>query len=133
MNWNMRANQKDKRMEEVILKTIAAFSNKYGGKLLIGVDDDSQVLGLDSDYQTFKEVNQDHFELHLRNLINANFGKDFAASQSEVSFAEVEGKEFCIVDVKRGTAAKYIMATTNNGPKRESSMCEPEILLRNSQ
>ena len=39
MRWNWRENCLDKKMEEIILKTIAAFSNKDGGKLIIGVTD----------------------------------------------------------------------------------------------
>ncbi len=66
MRWNWKENRLDKKMEEIILKTIAAFNNAEGGKLLIGVTDEGDILGLESDYNTFKEANKDHFELHLR-------------------------------------------------------------------
>ena len=61
MRWNWRENKLDKKMEEIILKTISAFSNAEGGKLLIGVTDEGEILGLESDYNTFKEANKDHF------------------------------------------------------------------------
>ena len=38
-----RERRKDKRMEDAIVKTVAAFLNTDGGTLLIGVDDDAQV------------------------------------------------------------------------------------------
>ena len=76
MRWNWKENRLDKKMEEIILKTIAAFSNAEGGKLLIGVTNEGEILGLDSDYNTFKEANKDHFELHLRNIVNNAFGKE---------------------------------------------------------
>ena len=36
-------------MEEIILKSISAFSNGDGGKLLIGVSDNGEILGLEED------------------------------------------------------------------------------------
>ena len=40
MRYDMRENKVNKKLEEVILKTIAAFSNAEGGTLVMGVDDD---------------------------------------------------------------------------------------------
>ena len=40
----------NKKLEEVILKTVAAFANSQGGTLLIGVDDEGTILGLEQDY-----------------------------------------------------------------------------------
>ena len=84
MRWNWRENKLDRKMEEVILKTISAFSNADGGKLLIGVTDEGEIIGLESDYNTLKEPNKDHFELHFRNLVNDAFGKEYAATQLTV-------------------------------------------------
>ena len=78
MRWNLREARQDKKMEEIILKSIAAFNNSEGGKLLIGVADNGEILGLQEDYNTLKEANKDHFELHLRNIVNNAYGKDFA-------------------------------------------------------
>jgi predicted HTH transcriptional regulator len=119
MRWNIRADRQDKEMENIIMKSIAAFNNRYGGTLMIGVNDDGDVIGLEKDYQTFREKNKDHFELHLRNLINENFGKEFATSQISISFPIVDDKEFCQVDVKRGRVPKYLQVASKNGPKVE--------------
>ncbi len=119
MRWNIQANMQDKKMEEIILKGIAAFNNRYGGTLMIGVDDDGVVLGLEHDYKTLKEQNRDHFEIHLRNLINDRFGKDFATSQLSIDFPLVDEKEFCQVEIKRGKVPKYLQVDVKNGPKVE--------------
>ena len=50
--WNVHAGQADKKMEHVIVKTVCGFLNAEGGTLLIGVDDDGAVVGLDADMQT---------------------------------------------------------------------------------
>ena len=121
MRWNIKADMKDKKMEEVILKSIAALSNRYGGTLFIGIRDDGEALGLDSDLATLKEPNVDHFELHLRELVNHAYGPNFATSQLEIIFHEKEEKQFCQVEVKRGIEPLYTKVSSNdpNAPKVE--------------
>ena len=48
-------------MTHAALKTIAAFLNTEGGDLLIGVDDDRRVLGIEHD----RLENDDKFLRHL--------------------------------------------------------------------
>ncbi|MDA8686126.1 DUF262 domain-containing protein [Robiginitalea sp.] len=115
MRWNWRENYLDKKMEDIILKTIAAFSNKEGGKLIIGVSDEGEVLGLDADYGTLQEPNKDNYELHLRNLVNSAFGKEFAASHLFVQFPVVDDKEICELDIKPGTKPLYVESRDKNG------------------
>jgi hypothetical protein len=121
LRWNIKANMQDKKMEEIILKSIAALSNYYGGTLFIGVRDDGEILGLDADYATLKEPDKDRFELHLRELINAAYGANFATSQLEVTFPVKDGKEFCQIDVNRGKEPLYTLVSGNdkNAPKTE--------------
>jgi len=121
LRWHLKANRQDKKMEEIILKGIAALNNGYGGNLFIGVDDAGQVLGLAPDYATLKEGNKDHFELHLRNLIDAAYGLDFATSQLSITFPVRDEKECCRILVKRGKAPLYtkVSAKDPNSPKSE--------------
>ncbi|MGB5963205.1 MAG: RNA-binding domain-containing protein [Coleofasciculaceae cyanobacterium] len=94
--WDMRENKPNKIMEEVILKTVAGFLNSYqGGTLLIGIDDDSNILGLNHDYQTFKKKNRDGYELFLINdLLLKELGKDLSP-HIHITFHQVEGKDIC--------------------------------------
>lgn len=115
MRWNWKENRLDKKMEEIILKTISAFNNAEGGKLLIGVTDEGEILGLDSDYNTFKEANKDHFELHLRNIVNNAFGKEFAAKNLIVRFPIVNDIEICEIDIRAGSVPLYSEVSYKNG------------------
>lgn len=117
LRWNTREAKIDKKMEEVILKTISAFSNAEGGKLLIGVDKDGQIAGLDDDYNSLKDPNKDVFELHLRNLVNAAFGIEFATTQLQIRFPIIDDKEICEIDIKQGKLPLYIEVTDKNGGK----------------
>ncbi len=115
MRWNWKENKLDKKMEEIILKTISAFSNAEGGKLLIGVTDEGEILGLESDYNTFKEANKDHFELHLRNIVNNAFGKEFTATSLHVRFPIVNEGEICEIDIKASNKPLYLEVSDKGG------------------
>ncbi len=115
MRWNWKENRLDKKMEDIILKTISAFNNGEGGKLIIGVTDEGELLGLESDYSTFKESNKDHFELHLRNIVNNMFGKDFATTHLTVKFPIINEVEICEIDIKAGDTPLYCNLSDKNG------------------
>jgi hypothetical protein len=115
MRWNWRENRLDKKMEDIIIKTISAFANAQGGKLLVGVTDEGEILGLDSDYNTFKEANKDHFELHLRNIVNNAFGKEFSAVFLTVRFPMLKDLEICEIDIKASNKPLYCEMADRNG------------------
>jgi len=119
LRWNVREGRADKKMEEIILKTISAFSNSEGGKLLIGVADDGEILGLQDDYNTLKEANKDHFELHLRNLINNAFGKGFATNNISVNFPVIDETEICEIDIKEGSKPLFLEVANKSGQKEK--------------
>lgn len=118
MRWSYDEAALNKKLEDVILKSIAAFSNSTGGTLLIGVRDDGEILGLDNDYSTLKGT-KDEFELHLRNLVNKNFGGNFAAANLAVCFPNVGDKEVCKIDIKRALQPKYLSVQDKTGQKSD--------------
>jgi hypothetical protein len=115
MRWDCNNGGKNPDLEMVIMKAIAAFSNADGGTLLIGVNDDGEPLGLEHDYNTVKGSDKDGFELHLRNLLNTHFGKDFAVGAITVVFEAIEDKEICKIEVKRGTKPQYLKIKNPKG------------------
>ncbi len=117
MRYDMRENKVNKKLEEVILKTLAAFSNGQGGTLVMGVTDDLEVIGLENDYKTLSSGTKDEFELHLRNLVNNAYGVDFATNNLAVTFPEVNDIEICIVEIKQGIRPIYTEVSDNNGAK----------------
>jgi hypothetical protein len=98
LRWDVKEGVVNKKLEEVVLKTVAAFANSQGGTLLIGVADDGEVLGLEPDYHSLDGANRDKFELHIRNLLNLQFGTGFVTSKVVIRFHEVENKEVCQIE-----------------------------------
>jgi uncharacterized protein with ParB-like and HNH nuclease domain len=99
LRWDIKESKVNKKLEEVILKSVSAFANSQGGTLLIGVDDEGSILGLEHDYLSLGDVDRDKFELHLRNLLNQQFGTGVVTNKIDIMFHEVEEKEVCQIDV----------------------------------
>jgi len=119
LRYDMHENRVNKALEGVILKTIAAFSNGEGGMLILGVNDELEIIGLENDYNTLKEGTKDGFELHLRNLINSHYGVDFASTQIKISFPIIEEKEICVVEIQRGHKPQYTKLKDKYGIEQE--------------
>ena len=115
LRWDVRQAKVNKKMEEIIMKSIAAFSNGEGGQILVGVQDDGEIIGLDEDYNSLREPNKDQFELHLRNLVNTAYGKDFATSHLQIRFPIVDDEEICCITIKKGVKPLYTKVTDKNG------------------
>jgi hypothetical protein len=73
LRTNLFTKTTDKKIELATLKTITAFLNTSGGNLLIGVEDNKNILGLEADNFT----SEDKIRLHLTNLIKNQIGNEF--------------------------------------------------------
>jgi uncharacterized protein with ParB-like and HNH nuclease domain len=114
LRWDYKLGKTNKKLEEVVVKTIAAFTNSNGGTLLIGVDDSGKVLGLENDY-SWLLGDKDEFELHLRNLMNKAFGITFAAKKLKINFPTIEGQEICQIEIQPADKPIIIKAVDANG------------------
>ena len=112
LRWDLKEGVASKKLEEVIVKTVAAFANAQGGTLVIGVDDDGHVIGLAHDYLSLGDADRDKFELHLRNLLNQQLGSAFVASKVQVKFPEAAGVEVCQVEI--GPAKDPVIVTVKD-------------------
>jgi putative two-component system response regulator len=72
LRWNLKSNKPGKEIENAWLKTIIAFLNTDGGILLVGIEDDGNVLGLEPD----QFHNSDKYLLHVNNLIRNRIGME---------------------------------------------------------
>lgn len=115
LRWDYRQGIVNKKLEEVILKSVAAFANKQGGTLIIGVDDSGQILGLERDYASMEGGDRDKFELHLQNLLKQSFGVSFASSRIKVKFPSIEGHDVCQIEILPANQLVTLKMTDKNG------------------
>lgn len=119
LRWDFKEQTANKKLEDIVMKTIAAFANGQGGTLLIGVADDGKILGLEGDYHALGGANRDKFELHLRNILNENFGPAFVTSRIAVSFPAVDSVEICQIDIEPARSPIVIKVKDKNGQAQE--------------
>ena len=119
MRFCFKTEEPKQYIEEAIIKAVAAFSNTIGGILVIGVDDDSKVLGLDHDYETFKKKDRDGFELHFSRLLMNAFGEAYMASHIGTRFEAIDGKDIYIVDIKRSETLKFVEKVDKSGQRKK--------------
>ena len=107
LRFDLREENVNKKLEYVITKTISAFLNSDGGTLIIGVDDDGNILGLEKDMKTLAKQNIDGFELHLRQVINKYLGEYFE-KYLKISFSKIDGKEVCVIKISKSGSPVFI-------------------------
>jgi hypothetical protein len=115
LRWDLQEGTINKRLEDVIMKSIAASANSQGGSILIGVADNGEILGLDSDYQSLGDADRDKFELHLRNLLNQQFGTGFVTSKIGIRFHTVADREVCQIEISPAKEPVIVTLKDKNG------------------
>ena len=119
LRWDLKESSVNKKLEDVIMKTIAAFANSQGGTLLVGVGDNGEIIGVEHDYQSLGDGDKDKFELHLRNLLNHQFGTGFVTSRIAIRFHLVVDKEVCQIDISPARDPVILTLKDKNGQSVE--------------
>lgn len=109
LRWDARNKQIHKDLERAIAKTIVGFLNNDGGTLLIGVDDNGKITGLEDDYKTLPKKNRDGFENHFTLIIKTMIGMKFRG-YINIRFVEEFGKDVAIIDVEPSHKPAYLQA-----------------------
>ncbi|MCJ2131182.1 DUF262 domain-containing protein [Methylobacterium sp. E-045] len=95
--WDTKQNVLNKSLRQSCLKTIAAFLNSEGGTLIIGVDDDGNLLGLEKDLSV-QDNSTDKLQQQIIQGIIDTAGTA-AAALVRIRFEKSSGKEVAILDV----------------------------------
>ena len=110
LRWHIKANKPMKDIELSALKTIVAYMNTDGGTLIVGVEDDGNILGIEAD----NFINNDKFLLHFNNLIKQHIGLIFS-QYIRFAIREMEnGKSILIVDCVRSSYPAFLKVDNND-------------------
>lgn len=107
LQWDVRQERKNEDLRLSVLKTIAAFLNCDGGTLIIGVEDNGNIFGLEKDLSLLSKKNLDQFEQTIINLICDRIGASFT-QLVKIRFENIEGKDVCAVDVKKSAKRAFM-------------------------
>ena len=104
LRWNLKEDRKDdRRVTHAALKTIAAFLNTEGGDLLIGVNDNRNVVGIERD----RLESDDKFMRHLTQVVRNGLG-DRPGTCIDPKTQIVNGKTVCLVSCQRSPEPVYL-------------------------
>lgn len=99
LRWDRKLNKVNKTLEAVIAKTLAGFMNHQGGILLIGIDDDRAVPGIEADWNSLRYANWDGFEERFVSLITNFLGAQFT-SLVHCECLTLTGKAVAVIRIK---------------------------------
>lgn len=84
------------KVSKTFLKTISAYANYNDGRIVFGVDDNGNVVGL--------KENPKEEALRIENMINDSLTP---VPYFEIKVKEIEGKEIIVLEVKKGKDTPY--------------------------
>lgn len=97
--WDYRQQRVNKELYLPVLKNTAGFMNASGGFVVIGVDDDGNVLGLQADLQAMRKGDTDGFESIFNNAFNQMIGVEYRQFV-DVVFPIIEEQTICLLRVR---------------------------------
>ena len=119
--WDLETKQRSPQIEWAIVKTIAAFMNSAGGTLLVGINDEGEVVGIEQDFAFLRKRDTDGWGLWLNDIVGACLGRPELAGV-DVRIAEIGGR--AVARVKVAPWDRPVFATPRKGEKR------PQFLVR---
>lgn len=111
LQWDMVQNKQNTGLRSSILKTVAAFLNSDGGTLVIGVEDQGTVCGIQADLRLLGG-SSDKFAQLVSSLIFEYLGAGVTPNV-RLRFETVADRAVCVVDVER--SAEPVFAKTEKG------------------
>lgn len=110
-----------------VLKTIVAFANSSGGTLLIGVNNEKKILGIDNEYNSLsiklQYSNRDGYGLYFDELIRNYIGDSFSSLLNRKFLRFPEG-DVLIVNIKPSPNEIFLLKDD------EGKSCE-QLFIRN--
>lgn len=106
LQWDVVQEKVNKHLRHSVLKTIAAFLNSAGGTLVIGVEDNGHVYGLENDIKTTGN-SLDRFEQLLTSLISDRIGVELGHF-IDIRHETIDDETVCVVDVDRSLEPAFL-------------------------
>ena len=100
LRFDTEGGRVNRDLTKVVAKSLAGFLNTHGGKLMIGVRDDGEVMGIERDINTLSQPDLDGFERTLRNAVSNHLGVGVGPAL-HVEFIDISGRVVVVVSCER--------------------------------
>jgi hypothetical protein len=105
IRWDHREGKINKELVKPILKTIVAFLNTEGGKLIIGINDEGEFIGIEKDLSTLRK-DADGYVQYIMNLMETHIGSEQSVYLT-ISFLR-KGYTIAIISVDKSPIPAYL-------------------------
>jgi len=106
LRWDRRQQRVNRDLQYVCVKAVAGFLNHEGGTLLIGIEDDGSVAGIEADIRTLRHRNTDGFERLFMDAARDRLGGS-ACALIHCRFHDVDTQTVCRVIVEKSHEPIY--------------------------
>jgi superfamily I DNA and/or RNA helicase/very-short-patch-repair endonuclease len=106
MVWDYKLGKPNaKSLWHPVLKTVVAFMNSEGGKLIVGVSDNGEILGLDKDFEALgKKKTWDEWIQHFISEFNEHVGKELI-TYVKIRRIYHNERHIAVIEVKKNDSA----------------------------
>jgi CheY-like chemotaxis protein len=98
--WDLERRCVNKDLQKAVAVAVAGMLNSGGGTLLIGIEDDGTIVGLEKDLKTLHKDNLDGFQLTLTDVLKKYLGIE-CMPYIHVGFEQIRDKWVCVVSIER--------------------------------
>jgi len=109
IRWDFQKKNINKDLQIAIAKAIAGMLNQKGGVILVGVDDNGKVLGIEDDLRTLRKPTIDEFQVAITDLIRNYFGLKYR-DYVRVRFDSINGKQISVLKIDASPEPVYLLA-----------------------
>ncbi len=107
LSFDVKTRKKEKWIEKSLLKTLVGFLNSDGGNLLIGVDDNQTLTGINQEVVKLHQSNNDNFLKHLKNIVKTSIGPEhYPLINNEV--IKIGSKDICRITCSKSSKEVYL-------------------------
>ena len=128
LRTNLNTGDRDQRMEQAVLKTLAGFLNAKGGTLVIGIADDGTPVGIGRD----NFPNEDLMSLHLVNIVRDRIGP-LTMVAVHIHFDDYEDSRVMIVNCQRSPIPVYVREGNREGFYIRTGPSTTELTISQAQ
>jgi predicted HTH transcriptional regulator len=109
MRWDYKTNSPNPALTLAVAKVLSSYMNASGGTLLIGVNNNREVLGLEKDFSTLSpgKQNSDGFELQFTQAVKNYLGVE-ATKHISLKFETLDGKIVARATVSPSSSPVYV-------------------------
>ena len=124
-SWDVEEKVHSEIIKNIIVKAVASLLNTEGGTLLIGVDDDGNILGIENDLSFFDNPSNDKLSRHILEYIEKCIGVQ-AIANIFLDFELIDEKTVIRLDI--GKSDIPIFANFNK--TKDKNQDDPKFFIR---